>query len=222
MNNNQGSYDRLKQRQRAERDGYPESLTLRVHRALSWLNRAEQEEDPDSRFIFLWIAFNAAYATEIDERQTLNEQHTFNEFMRKLWALDQSQRLDGLVWDAYPKAIRVLLDNQYVFPAFWDFHKGRLTETQWKKSFAGAKKVAHTSLAKQDTPKVLSIVFSRVYTLRNQLIHGGATWNGKVNRNQIRDCVAILGELVPEVIQIMMDHPNALWGDASYPVIREG
>lgn len=46
----------LKARQRAERDSYPENLSLRLHRALSWLDRAEQDDDPDSRFIFLWIA----------------------------------------------------------------------------------------------------------------------------------------------------------------------
>lgn len=55
------SYERLKQRHRAERDGHHENLTLRVHRSLSWLNRAEQAEDLDGQFIFLWIAFNAAY-----------------------------------------------------------------------------------------------------------------------------------------------------------------
>ena len=46
----------LKARQRAERDSYPENLSLRVHRALSWLDRVEQDDDPESRFIFLWIA----------------------------------------------------------------------------------------------------------------------------------------------------------------------
>jgi hypothetical protein len=34
------SYERLKTRQRAERHGHPPNLALRVHRALSWLNRA--------------------------------------------------------------------------------------------------------------------------------------------------------------------------------------
>ena len=58
----------LKQRHRQERDAQYPDLRLRVHRALSWLDRAEQADDLDGRFIFLWIAFNAAYATEIDER----------------------------------------------------------------------------------------------------------------------------------------------------------
>ena len=58
----------LKARQREERENYPINLGLRVHRALSWLDRAEQSDDDDARFIFLWIAFNAAYANEIGDR----------------------------------------------------------------------------------------------------------------------------------------------------------
>ena len=36
------NYQSLKAQQRKERDGYSINLGLRVHRALSWLNRAEQ------------------------------------------------------------------------------------------------------------------------------------------------------------------------------------
>jgi len=36
----------------------------------------------------------------------------------------------------------------------------------------------------------------------------------------MRDCVAILGQLVPLVIEIMLDNPNTLWGDACYPVVQ--
>ncbi|WP_421705843.1 hypothetical protein [Alloalcanivorax xenomutans] len=210
----------LKTRQRRERHGYPDNLSLRVHGALSWLDRAEQEADRDSRFIFLWIAFNAAYATEIDDRHGLNERTTFNGFLQTLWDLDRQKRLDELVWSAYSGAIRVLLDNPYVFRCFWEHQKGNLTKDHWKQSFERAKKAVNAALAKQNTPTVLAIVFSRIYTLRNQIIHGGATWGGSVNRQQIRDCVAILNDLVPTVIEIMMDNPGALWGEASYPVVR--
>ncbi|PNE04183.1 hypothetical protein A15D_00363 [Alcanivorax sp. MD8A] len=213
-------YNTLKNRQRQERDNYPDNLGLRVHRALSWLNRAEQEADPDSRFIFLWIAFNAAYATEIDDREGLSEQGAFNAFLGKLNDLDTSKRLSQLVWTAYSGAIRVLLDNPYVFPSFWDYQKGNKTEAQWQQSFDAAKKAANHALARQDTTRVLAIVLTRIYTLRNQLVHGGATWNSSVNRDQIRDCVNLMGELVPAVIEIMMDSPTTLWGEASYPVVR--
>ena len=59
------TFQALKEKQRAIRSGFPETMGLRVHRAISWIGRAEAcEEDDDARFIFLWIAFNAAYADE--------------------------------------------------------------------------------------------------------------------------------------------------------------
>jgi len=95
-------YQQLKERQRAERGDWPENLGLRVHRALSWLDRAEQfeeQEDVDGQFIFLWIAFNAAYATDIDEKYRDSEQQTFRGFLDMLTQLDAgSRRFDGLVW----------------------------------------------------------------------------------------------------------------------------
>ena len=52
------------------------------------------------------------------------------------------------------------------------------------------------------------------------MMHGGATWNSSVNRDQVRDASQIMGKIVPASIHIMMEHPNALWGDASYPVVE--
>ncbi len=57
------NYDQLKARQRAERHAHHPKLALCVHRAISWLQRAEQLALPDNKdgeFILLWIAFNAA------------------------------------------------------------------------------------------------------------------------------------------------------------------
>ena len=215
------SYERLKQRQRAERHTHHENLALRTHRSLCWLNRAEQAEDLDGQFIFLWIAFNAAYATEIDERQRLSEQETFKAFLSKLCELDQRNTLEKLVWQAFPGNIRVLLDNPFVFQSFWDYQNGKLSHEEWQQRFIAGKQRAKTALGSRDTATVLAVVFSRLYTLRNQLIHGGATWNGQVNREQLRDCVAILGQLVLLVIEIMLDNPNTLWGDACYPVVKD-
>jgi hypothetical protein len=88
----------LKARQRAERETYPPNLALRVHRALSWLDRAEQcEGDDDARFIFLWIAFNAAYANDIGDRERDPEQKVFGRFLAKLVRLDKDRVLYELI-----------------------------------------------------------------------------------------------------------------------------
>lgn len=213
-------FDRLKARHRSERANYNPNLTLRVHRALSWLHRAElSADDDDSCFIFLWIAFNAAYANEFHADAALSQQVVFNQFISRLVGMDEEKLIYQLIWDDFPGSIRVLLDNRYVFKPYWDHVNGNLTAEAWQAQFTAAKRQAHAALGKRDTAAVLAVVFSRLYILRNQLVHGGATWNSSVNRSQLRDGVAILGRLVPAVIHVMMNHSNALWGDPCYPVV---
>lgn len=214
------NFEQLKNRHRVVREHSPANLKLRVHRALSWLQRAEMAEDEDGRFIFLWIAFNAAYATEIDESCRLSEQATFRGFLEKLCELDARKQIDNLVWQEFSGSIRILLDTPFVLQSFWDFHSGKISEAQWKERLTQGKKMASQALASGNTPQLLGVLFNRLYTLRNQLIHGGATWNSSVNRKQLKDCANLLGKLVPVIIELMMAHPETLWGDACYPVVE--
>ena len=210
----------LKARQREERGGHSEGLALRSHRALSWLDRAEQCEDEDGKFIFLWIAFNAAYANEIVEGERTYEKKAFVKFLEKLVELDTEDLLYQLIWSEFSGSIRVLLDNQFVFQPFWEFQRRNISEEQWRSKFDRAKTAANRALAEHRTADAISIVLSRMYTLRNQLVHGGATWNSRVNRDQLSDCANFLGKLVPYIITLMLDNPNTLWGDAVYPVVE--
>jgi hypothetical protein len=68
---------------------------------------------------------------------------------------------------------------------------------------------------------VLGITLDRIYTLRNQLVHGGSTWDSKVNREQVRDCARFMAALVPVIIEIMMDNPQTVWSGAVYPVVAD-
>ena len=176
-------------------------------------------DDQDGRFIFLWIAFNAAYAHEIPQGQRLSEQEAFRSFLKKLHGLDADQQLGALVWKEFSGPIRVLLDNPYVFESFWDFHRGELSEEQWQERFTKGKHRAHPLQEQDDTPELLALVLQRIYTLRNQLMQGGATWNSQINRAQLQDCANIMGKLVPVVIDLMMSSPDTIWGEACYPVV---
>jgi len=214
------SYASLKARHRAERGVHHQNLSLRVHRALSWLDRAEQlSDDADGRFIFLWIAFNAAYASEIDERYRLSEQATFRDFIVKLLELDGKSRFEALVWTEFSGSIRTLLENRFVFFDFWLHQKGEISAAEWEARFSAANVAAKKALGRRDTATTLGVVLSRIYVLRNQVMHGGATWNGSVNRDQMRDCVQFLSKLVPLIIEVMLDNPSTLWGDACFPVV---
>ena len=192
-----------------------------MHRALSWLQRSEQlRDDLDGQFISLWIAFNAAYATEINEDYRTSEQSLFKQFISKLLELDKDGHLEKTIWKEFSGSIRVLLNNHYIFQDFWGSQNGKLSPDAWKEKFKEANEVAKWALGQRKTDVILSIVLSRIYTLRNQIIHGGSTWNGKVNREQIHDCVKIMGKLVPLIIYLMLENPKTIWGDAVYPVIN--
>ncbi len=211
----------LKARQREIRGSFSQALGTRVHRAISWFGRAEQEiDDPDARFIFLWIAFNAAYASDLPDKRMLTEKGHFSMFIERLVSLDRKKRLAALVWEQFPKSIRLLIDNKYIFQPFWDDQAGRTEGVNWEEQFAKAKVAANAALGNHDTATVLSIVLFRLYTLRNQLMHGGATWAGSANRDQLRDAPRMMEKLVPAIIEIMMDASGEVWGDPVYPVVE--
>lgn len=215
----------LKEKQRLLRCGFPTPLTLRVHRALSWLLRAEGEaDDLDVRFLLSWIGFNAAYAGDVSlalGQESQRERDVFMRFFVTLVGFDGQHRLYNMVWQRFAQEIRVLLGNRHVFAPFWLHHNGVAGFADWRDRMEREDVAIRSALARHDTATLLSIVFGRLYVLRNQLIHGGATWNSSVNRAQVRDGAAILSCLLPLFVDLMMDNPAHEWPMPHYPVIDE-
>ena len=201
------NFDILKAKQRALRENFPDAMALRVHRAISWLGRSEAEtDDVDVRFILLWISFNSAYTAHI-ETDGVSERGAFKAYFETLVDLDKGHRIYNAVWTRFSQQIRLVFDNRYVFSPFWSHFNGEEGFSDWEERLAKSKRSIATALSDRDTARILATLFDRLYVLRNQMVHGGATWNSSVNRNQIRDGAAVLGCLLPIFIDIMMDHP---------------
>jgi hypothetical protein len=214
------NFDLFKAKQRALRENFPDAMGLRVHRAISWLGRSEAEaDDVDVRFILLWISFNSAYTAHI-EVDGGSERGAFKAYFDTLVELDQGHRIYNAVWTRFSQEIRLLLDNRYVFAPFWSHFNGEEGYADWEERLAKSKRAIASARSNWDTSRILATVFDRLYVLRNQMVHGGATWNSAVNRNQIRDGAAVLGCLLPVFIDIMMDHPGRDWGQPYYPVVE--
>ena len=127
-------------------------------------------------------------------------------------SFDNQKILADLVWTEFPRSIRLLIDNMYIFQLFWDHLPGRPEGEAWEQQFSRAKAAANAALGKHDTATIMQIVLPRLYTLGNQLMHGGSTWSGGVNRDQLRDAPWIMEKLVPAIIEIMMDASGEVWG----------
>ncbi|MEG1679211.1 MAG: HEPN domain-containing protein, partial [Stenotrophomonas sp.] len=131
----------LRERHRAIRDTQSEALAIRLHRAISWLAAAESSlHDNDTRFIQLWIAFNAAYAGEFPNEQ--GERQRVTDFVTRLVNSDVQNRLHALLFKQFSGPIRQLIDNRYVFAPFWSALRDHDSSERWKQRFEASRKSA--------------------------------------------------------------------------------
>ncbi len=217
----------------------------RIRRAESWLKRSEVAEanrkkavsDEDKaafdceQFIFLWIAFNAAYGRELldndSDADNPTESKKFNEFLAKILERDTKQAIRTTLWRTFSNATRELLENHYVFYLFWRSLKDANNSINWRREFERRNKTVSSALHDHDIQTVLREVFSRLYVLRNQLFHGGATFATGWGKSQVRDGSRIMARLVPAILKIMetdmQNNPASdIWGPVAFPRVNEG
>ena len=208
-------------------------LNLRLRRSLSWVGRAEDElveEDWDAAFIFYWIAFNAAYGQlGVSWTNQEREPPLIADYLRKIVVCD-SHAARRAIWPGLVSQINLLLNNKYVFEPFWRHHNEEPEFQDWerkhesilsemKRALKEAAKAPIGDLPCWSTERILRELFARLYTLRNQLLHGGATWRGSVNRDQVRTGTKLTAVLIPCFIKVMIEHPEADWGVPRYPPV---
>ena len=200
-------------------EGIPEELGIRLHRSISWLQCAEQQEkDPDLMFITQWIAFNACYAMDMNSQSSKTEREKFKGFISTLVRLDHEQRIFNILWQKFSGPVKILIENEYVFRGFWDFQRGDAKE--WKKAFEKSNEDAIRYMSANNVGGVLEILLDRLYILRNQLMHGGATYKSKLNRKSVKDGSRILEMLIPIIIEIILENPEEDWGKLLFPVVK--
>lgn len=215
----------LQDKLRNAREQLPEAHAVRLHRAVSWFHCAETQKDNlDLQFVALWIAFNACYSIDEEKHQSIGERDNFQRFMHKLAKHDVTQKIHTTLMQTYSGSIRTLISNQYVFAPFWEAQRlvanQQKDTTEWKTRFDKASKAALLFLMDKKVPELLGVVLDRLYVLRNQLMHGGATWNSQVNRQQVKDGCSIMLTLMPIIISTMLEANEENWGDIFYPVVK--
>lgn len=195
----------------------------RIRRTLSWLSKAQalhKQDDFDGAFLFFWISFNAMYAIQRPISNSEPDLRLMRNFFQKLLKFDIDKTIYNILWSRFQDSIRTLVKNEFVFSKYWEFTLGEDHEVDWEVELRKSELKLQASLPLADRANViLEIVFDRLYTLRNQLIHGSATYHGSINRQQVIDGSNILHFLVPQFVSILLHHPNAHWGEVMYPPI---
>jgi hypothetical protein len=213
------NYASLKEKHRKLRNNFEQDFSIRLHRSLSWLERGEKEvEDPDAGFIFYWISFNSNYSMNFTGEQNTSETGKFYNFFSMIVDCDKEKKIFQLVWNRFSNEIRSTLNNEFIFRDFWETEKG---DYSWKQAMEESRATVNKALRFQNTVVILQILFSRLYVLRNQLIHGNATWKGSKNREQVINGFKLISNFQPLFLSIMMNNPDKNWGLLAYPIISE-
>ncbi|RME81192.1 MAG: hypothetical protein D6771_08580 [Zetaproteobacteria bacterium] len=214
----------------------PDWTKLRVRRALSWCHRAEEAPDDDARFLFHWIAFNAAYGQEIPREQESgsndresephrkppSEKAKYEEFVRRLVDLDATFWRDRMRSEWFKSNYLKIISNRYVDPMFWRCARGEKPwdEEKFQKHIKTLEHgYAHMGTDAQKVSESLLSLLKRLYTLRNQIAHGGATWDSSVNREQVAAAAALMKAISLGVVHTMLAYPEARWERPWYPPV---
>ncbi len=207
------------------RKNFDENFRIKLHRAFSWLKQADEAPNDDIRYICLWIAFNSAYGKERESKNigtSLGDRANFRHYLGVIGNLDKNGRIIGIIRKNLKETIKELLENRFTFQPYWDYYNGKKELMEWDRAFKKARTQALIELNEGGTASLLEIIFDRLYTLRNQVLHGGATCGSQINRKQLNEGCTILELLIPVILEIMMSKPDTeIWGEPYYPHVHD-
>lgn len=191
-----------------------QSFSIRVWRSLSWLERAEGfvPADTEGRFISCWIALNALYGRLDDQHRPWADRDALKTFITHIWHLDARAELRQILGHRQT-AVLNLIEDPYLTIQFW--------ENQSAPAIRQAKKDAKDAILAFQKPNrlpVLRLIFERLYVMRNQVFHGASTKGGKLNRRALQASATVLMDLLPAMLEIMIEYGICEdWGRVCYP-----
>ena len=208
-----------KERLSAACGGHP--TCIRIHRACSWLDRVERMGNPtdhDLALVSQWIAFNALYGQwDEDLREPVSDRKCWRAFISRCLKLEQGDYLPGRL-QHHRRLVESLLDDHYLSDFFWED-----PGDQRAKQSKSAKYKSRTWYIEHNWTLVLDEVMERIYLMRCQLVHGAATYGGKLNRVSLRRCSTMLGHLLSAFLLVVIDHgADEDWGPMCYPPLGKG
>lgn len=186
----------------------------RLRRALSWVVAAERYRvDIDIAFICHWIAVNSLFGglsgrppDEGSERRRYRlpngeeVEDDISAFIKRFLRLDRSRVILGAVRSlSWQETLAPLVGDKWTFGPYWKEGLSSNVETRLSKR----KRAARDALRTENLEVLLHILLMRTQDLRNQIVHGAASYYVSQNRESIRPALAVLAALVPAFITVI-------------------
>jgi hypothetical protein len=205
-----------KERLQARKGEQP--TAIRFHRACSWMARVEQMpdgQDHDLGLVSLWIAFNALYGQwDCTKREPRHDRESWRAFVDRILKLDCGGHIEAALREHKRLAIS-MLDDEYLSGYFWQEPCPNRAKQSRRAAFN-----AQSWYIEERWTTVVDQILERVYVIRCQLVHGAATFGGKLNRASLKRCVMMMQRLLPAFLLVWIDHgADENWGPMCYPPV---
>jgi len=102
-----------------------QDTAIHIHRAFSWLGRAEacHKNDSDIALLCRWAGFNAIYAQwDIDERSTISDKFSWQHFASRILELDEDKHV-AFVIRRQERRINEMFASKYLNSRNWRKHE---------------------------------------------------------------------------------------------------
>lgn len=201
----------------------------RLQRAKTWYAQSGKvAPGSDEQFLFLWIAFEAAYGSELDSKYESNasKPKRFQKFIDNILVRDKKDAIKKHIKKEFTPILR-LLENKYTFEPFWEYIRGEKSAANWETRLENYKKRTITNWQKGKVNPIFREALMRLSTLRNQMVHGSKTYGeASFGRSQLHSGCIIMKPLVGLIIKVMdadiaKNPDTAIWGPIIYPRIND-
>ena len=192
----------------------------RVARMTAWIERAAAErpatdDNAHVRFIFYWIAYEAAYQTykaKGPSSHTL-EREVFHH--RATW--HDGNRLQEILRQHRESTVK-LLELRQVERKFWYQENQRATsDAEWDSGFQKRVQDAKNHLYNLETEHTLNDLFGNLSIVRHQIVHGGSAGIQSRGLSQVLWGAELLAALIPRFCASIEFNIEEDWGSPPFP-----
>jgi hypothetical protein len=196
-----------------------EATLIRFHRACSWTARVEtmaENEDADLALVSLWIAFNSLYGQwDRERREPRADRECWRVFTDRILRLDTNKYTVDVL-QQHKRLVMSLFEDECLSNIYWrNPSLGRNGHVKRMKSTGQNWYIEHR------WTMILDELLERIYLMRCQLVHGAATYGGKLNRTSLRHCVSMIQHLLPVFLLVWIENgADVDWGPMCYPPLK--
>ena len=228
------------------RKGYEKDNHRRLERMRQWLacaNKAADdtsaatkgtapEKDKDAktdagavRFIFYWIAFEAAFETQKES----SGKQLMKRFIKRAVKIDGNEnkskfnKLLDRNGEVYQNSVE-LLSLRVTHEGFWKKpsepkNREKWTHEKWERLFNQEME----KFPAQDKSDQLCVIFNRIRVVRHQIFHGASSMKNSKGQQQVAAGLNILSIVIPAFYDLIDRTKGKIdWKPVPYPRVKKG